>query len=71
MASVFRLSVPMRPAGATLTSDRKSNEVTEAEEMVSFCHACLDTEANTLYAYGEEAKNRPVYLKAFKPDVEE
>lgn len=32
---VFRLIVPMRPAGATLTSDRKSNEVTEFTERVT------------------------------------
>ncbi len=32
---VFRLSVPMRPAGATLTSDRESNEVTEVTEKVT------------------------------------
>ncbi len=32
---VFRLIVPMRPAGAMLTSDRKSNEVTEVTEKVT------------------------------------
>ena len=36
-----------------------------------FCHTCLDTEANTLYVYGEPAENRPAYLKVFKPDEEE
>ena len=36
-----------------------------------FCHTCLDTEANTLYVYGEEAEGRPAYLKVFKPDKEE
>ena len=29
---VFRLTVPMRPAGAVLTSDGKSNEVTKVTE---------------------------------------
>ncbi len=32
---VFRLIVPMRPAGATLTGGRKSNEVTEVTEKVT------------------------------------
>ncbi len=32
---VFRLSVPMRPAGATLTGDRKNNEVTKVTEKVT------------------------------------
>lgn len=32
---VFRLIVPMRPAGATLTNDRKSNEGTEVTEKVT------------------------------------
>ena len=32
---VFRLIVPMRPAGATLTSDREGNEVTEVTEKVT------------------------------------
>ncbi len=36
-----------------------------------FCHTCLDTEANTLYVYGEEAQGRPAYLKVFKPEEEE
>ena len=31
-----------------------------------FCHTCLDTETNTLYVYGEEAENRPAYLKVIK-----
>ncbi|MCI9143749.1 MAG: winged helix-turn-helix transcriptional regulator, partial [Lachnospiraceae bacterium] len=32
---VFRLFVPMRPAGATLTSDRKNSEVTKVSEKVT------------------------------------
>lgn len=32
-----------------------------------FCHTCLDTGTNTLYVYGEEAENRPAYLKVIKP----
>ena len=32
---VFRLIVPMRPAGAALISDRKSNEVTKVTEKVT------------------------------------
>lgn len=34
---VFRLIVPMRPAGAVLTSDRKSDKVTEVVTVFSFC----------------------------------
>ena len=36
-----------------------------------FCHTCLDAENDTLYVYGEEAEDRPAYLKVFKPDGEE
>ena len=32
-----------------------------------FCHTCLDTGTNTLYVYGEEAENRPAYLKVITP----
>lgn len=32
---VFRLIVPMRPAGAALTSDRKSSKVTKVTEKVT------------------------------------
>ena len=32
-----------------------------------FCRTCLDTGTNTLYVYGEEAENRPAYLKVIKP----
>ena len=32
---VFRLIVPMRPAGATLTGGRKNNEVTKVTEKVT------------------------------------
>ena len=32
-----------------------------------FCHTCLDPETNTLYVYGEEAENRPAYLKVITP----
>ena len=28
-----------------------------------FAHTCLDTDTNTLYVYGEQAENRPAYLK--------
>lgn len=31
-----------------------------------FAHTCLDTETDTLYVYGEQAEDRPAYLKIFR-----
>lgn len=33
-----------------------------------FAHTCLDTDTNTLYVYGEQAENRPAYLKIFQAE---
>ena len=33
-----------------------------------FCHTCLDVDTNTLYVYGEQAKNRPAYLKIIQAE---
>lgn len=33
-----------------------------------FAHTCLDTDTNTLYVYGKQAKNRPAYLKIIRAE---
>ena len=33
-----------------------------------FAHTCLDTDTNTLYVYGEQAENRPAYLKIIQAE---